>query len=116
MDHKACGATGCIQERLSTLKGRLPALKTLILDAVGLQLVDRMAAQLHDQLERLVRTRGVVVDDIDAVIDALGQFRQGGDLADQLILARATNTGALPVLSFDRRFAASEGVELLCSS
>ena len=44
----------------------------------------------HDLLERLVRTRGVVVDDIDAVIDALEHFRQGGDLADQLILARAS--------------------------
>ena len=64
-------------------------------------------------LERLVRTRGVVVDDIDAVIDALEQFRLGGDLGDQLILARAASTGALPVLSFDRRFAASAGVELL---
>lgn len=70
----------------------------------------------YQLLERLVRTRGVVVDDIDAVIDALEQFRQGGDLADQLILARATNTGALPVLSFDRRFADSEAVELLRSS
>jgi len=70
----------------------------------------------YQLLERLVRTRGVVVDDIDAVIDALEQFRQGGDLADQLILARATNAGALPVISFDRRFADSEGVELLRSS
>jgi predicted nucleic-acid-binding protein len=70
----------------------------------------------YQLLERLVRTRGVVVDDVDAVIDALEQFRQGGDLADQLILARATNTGALPVLSFDRRFADSEAVELLRSS
>jgi predicted nucleic-acid-binding protein len=73
-------------------------------------------ATRYQLLERLVRTRGVVVDDIDAVIDALEQFRQGGDLADQLILARATNIGALPVLSFDRRFAASQGVELLRSS
>ncbi|WP_341879631.1 type II toxin-antitoxin system VapC family toxin [Synechococcus sp. UW140] len=73
-------------------------------------------ATRYQLMERLVRTRGVVVDDIDAVIDALEQFRQGGDLADQLILARATNIGALPVLSFDRRFAASEGVELLRSS
>ena len=63
-----------------------------------------------------MRTRCVVVDDIDAVIDALEQFRQGGDLADQLIRARATNTRALPVLSFDRRFSASDGVELLRSS
>jgi predicted nucleic-acid-binding protein len=40
--------------------------------------------------EQLVRTRGVVVDDIDAVIDALEHVRQGGDLADHLILARAS--------------------------
>ena len=52
-------------------------------------------------LERLVRTRGAVVDDIDTVIDALEQFRQGGDLADQLNLARPACYCALPVLSFD---------------
>ena len=69
----------------------------------------------YQLLERLVRTRGVVVDDIDAVIDALEQFSLGGDLADQLILARASSAAALPVLSFDRRFAASAGVELLRS-
>ena len=74
---------------------------------------DLERATRYQLLERLVRTRGVVVDDIDAVIDALEQFRLGGDLADQLILARAASSGALPVLSFDRRFAASEGVELL---
>ena len=74
---------------------------------------DLERATRYQLLERLVRTRGVVVDDIDAVIDALEQFRLGGDLADQLILARAASSGALPVLSFDCRFAASEGVELL---
>ena len=67
-------------------------------------------------LERLVRTRGVVVDDIDAVIEALDQFRQGGDLADQLILARAASAAALPVLSFDKRFAEQQGVDLLLGS
>ena len=67
----------------------------------------------HALLERLVRTRGVVVDDIDAVIDALENFRQGGDLADQLILSRAAAAGALPVLTFDQRFSASDGAELL---
>ena len=67
----------------------------------------------YQLLEQLVRTRGVVVEDIDAVIDALEQFLAGGDLADQLILARATAAGALPVLSFDQRFSASKGVELL---
>jgi predicted nucleic-acid-binding protein len=74
---------------------------------------DLERATRYQLLERLVRTRGVVVDDIDAVIDALEQFRLGGDLADQLILARAAATGALPVLSFDRRFSGREGVELL---
>ena len=67
----------------------------------------------HGLLERLVRTRGVVVDDIDGVIDALEHFRQDGDLADQLIGARAARAGALPVLSFDQRFSACEGVALL---
>jgi predicted nucleic-acid-binding protein len=67
----------------------------------------------YELLERLVRSRGVVVDDIDAVIDALEHFRQGGDLADQLILARAARAGALPVLSFDQRLSRWEGVELL---
>jgi len=67
----------------------------------------------HGLLERLVRTRGVVVDDIDGVIDALEHFRMEGDLADQLILERAARAGALPVLSFDQRFSACEGVELL---
>ena len=67
----------------------------------------------HDLLERLVRTRGVVVDDIDAVIDALERFQKGGDLADHLILARASRADALPVLSFDQGFAGNEGVELL---
>jgi len=76
---------------------------------------DLERATRYQLLERLVRTRGVVVDDIDAVIDALEQFSLGGDLADQLILARASSAAALPVLSFDRRFASSEGVELLNS-
>ena len=54
---------------------------------------DLERATRYPLLERQVRTRGGVVDDIDAVIDALEQFRLGGGLADQLILARATNTG-----------------------
>ena len=70
----------------------------------------------HALLERLVRTRGVVVDDIDAVIEALDQFRQGGDLADQLIQARAASANALPVLTFEKRFAEQQGVERLLGS
>jgi predicted nucleic acid-binding protein len=54
-----------------------------------------------------------VVDDIDGVIDVLEHFRLGGDLADHLILARASRAGALPVLSFDQRFSVHEDVQLL---
>ena len=64
-------------------------------------------------LDTNVIVRVLVVDDIDGVIDAFEHFRQDGDLADQLIGARAARAGALPVLSFDQRFSACEGVELL---
>ena len=67
----------------------------------------------HALLHRLIRTRGVAVVDVDGVIDALGRFQQGGDFADHLLLARASSHGALPVLSFDQRFACHDGVEML---
>jgi len=67
----------------------------------------------HGLLHRLIRTRGVAVVDVDGVIDALGRFQQGGDFADHLLLARASSHGALPVLSFDQRFACDDGLEML---
>ena len=70
-------------------------------------------ATRHDLLQRLIRTRGVVVVDVDVVIDALNRFQQGGDFADQVVLARAASHGALPVLTFDQRFASVEGVTLI---
>lgn len=70
-------------------------------------------ATLHRLLGRLVRTRGVGVEVIDRVIDALKRFRQGGDLAEHLIAARAGRAGALPLLSFDQRSRSHEGVRLL---
>ena len=70
-------------------------------------------ATRHNLLQRLIRTRGVVVVDVDAVIDALSRFQQGGDFADQLVLARATSHGAMPVLTFDQGFAKNEGVKLV---
>ena len=47
--------------------------------------------------------------------DDLEHYREAGDLADQLIAARAARAraGALPVLSFDQRLSACEEVELL---
>lgn len=70
-------------------------------------------SQRHELLERLIRTRGVVVVDVDGVIDALSRFQQGGDFADHLVLARATRNGALPVVTFDQRFASHDGVKWL---
>ncbi len=70
-------------------------------------------ATRHNLLQRLIRTRGVVVVDVDAVIDALSRFQHGGDFADQLVLTRAASHGALPVLTFDQRFAMNAGVTLI---
>jgi predicted nucleic-acid-binding protein len=98
-----------------------PIAERAFLDAIasgGVYLPDVVLAEVarvlrgYDLLERLVRTRAVIVDEIDAVIDALEHFRQRGDLADQLILARAD---ALPVLSFGQRFSRWEGVEWMTS-
>jgi len=101
-----------------------PIAERAFLEAIasgGVYLPDVVLAEVawvlrgYDLLERLVRTRAVVVDEIDAVIDALEHFRQRGDLADQLILARAARAGALPVLSFGQRFSRWEGVEWMTS-
>jgi predicted nucleic-acid-binding protein len=70
-------------------------------------------ADLMQVIETLLESPAYVFSDREAVIDALEHFRQGGDQADQLILARAARAGALPVLSFDQRFSRWEGVELL---
>ena len=70
-------------------------------------------ATRHDLLNRLVRTRGVTVIDLDGVMAALERFEQGGDFADHLLLARAQSAHALPVLTFDQRFAQTNGVQLL---
>lgn len=90
-------------------------LPDVVLAEVGwvLRGYDLDRATRYALIERLVRTRGVVVDDIDGVIEAVERFAAGGDLADHLVLARAARAGAVPVLTFDRRFAALSDVELL---
>lgn len=70
-------------------------------------------ATRHGLLDRLVRTRGVIMIDLDAVVAALERFEQGGDFADHLLLARAQSGNALPVMTFDQRFAQTNGVQLL---
>ena len=44
---------------------------------------------------------------------ALDRFAQGGDFADHLLLTRAQAAYALPVVTFDQRFAQTKGVQLL---
>lgn len=73
-------------------------------------------ATRHDLLNRLLRTRGVTVIDLDGVIAALDRFEQGGDFADHLLLSPAQSAHALPVLIFDQRFAQTKGVQLLTAS
>ena len=68
-------------------------------------------ATWHDLLNRLVRTRGVTVIELDGVMAALDRFEQGGDFADHLLLSRAQSAHALPVMTFDQRFAQTKGVQ-----
>jgi predicted nucleic-acid-binding protein len=69
---------------------------------------------IHERLARLVRTRGVFVGDLELVLEALARYRQGGaELADQLILGKATEARSLPVFTFDRKLARQDGVELV---
>jgi predicted nucleic-acid-binding protein len=68
---------------------------------------------IHDRLGRLVRTRGVLVEDLELVESALDRFRGGkAELADYLIAEKATSVGA-ELLTFDGRLAREDGVRLL---
>lgn len=65
---------------------------------------ERDRTSRYTLLERLVRSRGVAVDDIDAVIDALEQFRQGGDrgpLNDTEVLTVDQDADGHEVMGYD---------------
>ncbi len=69
---------------------------------------------IHDRLLRLVRTRGVFVEEVELVDTALSSYREGGaDLADYLVLGQVRKAGAHELLTFDRRLAREAGVRLL---
>lgn len=71
-------------------------------------------ATIHDRLVRLVRTRGITVEDLSLVTDALDGYRNGkADLADYLILERAMDAGAAVLLTFDKTLAREAKVNLL---
>lgn len=67
-------------------------------------------------LRRLLEIEGVMVEDESEVRRALTHFERGAaDIADYLILESARAASALPVMTFDQRFAREEEVEILGS-
>lgn len=71
-------------------------------------------AAIHERLARLVRTRGIAVEELELVEAALEAYREGrADFADHLIVGSARRQAA-PLLTFDRKLArAGDGVTLL---
>lgn len=68
---------------------------------------------IHDRLRRLVRTRGVAIEQLELVERALRQYADGkADLADYLILGLARDA-ADGLLTFDRRLARESDAQLL---
>ena len=72
---------------------------------------DRMS--IHARVQRLVRTRGVVIEELELVEKALDELAAGkADLAGYLILGKARRDGG-ELLTFDRKLAREEGATLL---
>jgi len=65
-------------------------------------------------LDAMMRTEGVSVEQEEQIGAALQAYAGGSaDFSDYLILATAEECQALPVHSFDRRFARVAGVSLV---
>lgn len=70
-------------------------------------------ATIHDRVRRLVRTRNVVIEELELVEHALDEYAVGkAQLADYLILSKA-RSGAGRLLTFDKKLAREEGAALL---
>ena len=68
--------------------------------------------RITGELRRLMAMEGVVIEDVAAVTRAVERFeRSAADFADHLILETAREANALPLHSFDRRFAREPGVQ-----
>jgi predicted nucleic-acid-binding protein len=83
-------------------------------DPTQTRLAERaFARHAKGRLSRLVRTRGVVFEDIELVESALESYRVGkAELPDYLIVQKAQSVGA-ELLTFDKRLARENGVTLL---
>jgi len=70
-------------------------------------------AVIHERISRLVRTRGVVIEELELVESALEHFARGkADLADYLILAKS-RAKARELFTFDKKLAKEANVHLL---
>ena len=70
-------------------------------------------ATIHDRLSRLVRTRGVVLEELELIESALEGYRlDKAELPDYFILGKAQAASA-ELLTFDRRLARASGASLL---
>lgn len=68
---------------------------------------------IHARMTRLVRTRGIEIEDVELVERALQDYAAGkADLADYLVLGKARAVGA-ELLTFDRKLAREDGATLL---
>ena len=62
----------------------------------------------------LMATDTLVIEDDNDVAQAAAAYREGSaDFSDLMILAAANRVGALPLCTFDRRFARLDGTELV---
>jgi predicted nucleic-acid-binding protein len=70
-------------------------------------------ATIHGRLSRLIRTRGVILEDLELVQEALVQYAVGpADFADYLIVGKAQSVGAT-LVTFDKRLGRTAGARLL---
>ena len=68
---------------------------------------------IHERVLRLARTRGVVVEELELVEQALGEYASGkAELADYLILGKARTAGG-ELLTFDKRLAREQAATLI---
>lgn len=69
---------------------------------------------VHERIGKLVRTRGVFVEDMELTLQALTRYAAGGaELADHLILGKALERSALPLYTFDRRLGREAHAQLV---
>jgi predicted nucleic-acid-binding protein len=74
----------------------------------------RSRNEIADTIDALLQTEGVVIDNRDAVVRAVSDFRDGrGDFPDYLIRERSLDAGASEVVTFDRALKAESGFRVI---